>query len=176
MKSPRLLKTAAIISAVLSVDRSGPPTDELSRTTVQVALRVLAGESPGNIKTPTQHAGRPTYDARELRRWNIDQGRLPPASIVLFREPTFWQRYQAPITFGALLGGIPVVAIVLLVGRIKRPSRPEPRTDCEARLPAGSRGRDGQGVDRGHRWPARGRWPSSRRHATRRVDGPHTSR
>ena len=43
--------------------------DELSRTTAQVALRVLAGESPGSIKTPTQLTGQPTYDARELRRW-----------------------------------------------------------------------------------------------------------
>lgn len=95
-------------------------THELSRTTAQVALRVLAGESPGSIKTPTQRTGQPTYDARELRRWKIDERRLPPASLVLFREPTVWQRYQRPFTFGALLGGIPVVAIVLLVGLVKR--------------------------------------------------------
>jgi signal transduction histidine kinase/ABC-type uncharacterized transport system substrate-binding protein len=94
--------------------------DELSRTTAQVALRVLAGESPGRIKTPTHRTGQPTYDARELRRWNIDERRLPPVSVVLFREPTIWQRYRRPIAFGALLGGIPVVAIVLLVGLINR--------------------------------------------------------
>ncbi len=94
--------------------------DELSRTTAQVALRVLAGESPGSIKTPTQRTGQPTYDARELRRWKIDEGRLPPASVVLFRVPTIWQRYQRPIALGALLGGIPVVAIVMLVGLVKR--------------------------------------------------------
>ena len=94
--------------------------EELSRTTAQVALRVLAGESPGSIKTPTQRTGRPTYDARELVRWKIDEGRLPPGSVVLFREPTTWQRDQHAITFGALLGGIPVVAIVMLVGLIKR--------------------------------------------------------
>jgi signal transduction histidine kinase len=94
--------------------------DELSRTTAQVALRVLAGESPGHIKTPIQRTGQPTYDARELERWNIDEGRLPPASVVLFREPPIWQRDQRPIAFGALLGGTPVVALVLLVGLIKR--------------------------------------------------------
>jgi signal transduction histidine kinase len=95
-------------------------TDDLSRTTAQVALRVLAGESPATIKTPTQRTGQPTYDARELRRWNIDERRLPPASVVLFRAPTGWQRYGRPITFGALFVGIPVVAIVLLVGVIGR--------------------------------------------------------
>ena len=95
-------------------------TDELGRTTAEVALRVLAGESPGRIKTPTQRTGQPTYDARELRRWKIDERRLPAASIVLFREPTVWQRYRRQFTFGALLGGIPVLAIVLFVGIVKR--------------------------------------------------------
>ena len=95
-------------------------TDDLSRTTAQVALRVLAGESPATIKTPIQRIGQPTYDARELRRWKIDERRLPPASVVLFRTPTSWQRYGRPITLGALFVGIPVAAIVLLVSVIGR--------------------------------------------------------
>lgn len=60
---------------------------ELSRTTAKVALRILAGESPGSIKTPIQRAGPPTFDWRELRRWNIPENRLPQGSVVLFREP-----------------------------------------------------------------------------------------
>jgi len=95
-------------------------TAELSHTTAQVALRILAGESPGSIKTPVQRTGRPTYDARELRRWNIDNRRLPSASVVLFREPPFWQRNRGPIAFGVLLGGIPVAAIALVVGVMKQ--------------------------------------------------------
>jgi signal transduction histidine kinase len=95
-------------------------TEELSRKTADVALRVLAGESPGRIKTPVQRTGRPTYDARELRRWNIDDDRLPAASVVLFREPTIWERHRGSIALGALLGGIPIVAIILFVGVMKR--------------------------------------------------------
>ena len=94
-------------------------TGELSRKTAQVALRVLAGESPGRIKTPIQRSGQPTYDARELRRWNIDDRLLPPASVVLFREPTMWERNAALIKLGALLAWIPVVAIVLFIGLMK---------------------------------------------------------
>ena len=133
--------------------------DELSRTTAQVALRVLAGESPGSIKTPTQRTGQPTYDARELRRWKIDEGRLPPASVVLFREPTIWQRDRRAITFGALLGGIPVVAIVLLVGLIKRrraQSRGPVAKDvltpgpADATVRVWTAGADGQRVEAGH--------------------------
>lgn len=95
-------------------------TEELSRKTAQVALRVLAGESPGRIKTPIQRAAQPTYDARELRRWNIDDRLLPPASVVLFREPTMWERNAGLIKLGALLAWIPVVAIVLFIGVMKQ--------------------------------------------------------
>ncbi len=95
-------------------------TEELSRKSAQVALRVLAGESPGRIKTPIQRTSQPTYDARELRRWNIDDGMLPPASVVLFREPTMWERNASLIKLGALLAWIPVVAIVLFIGVMKQ--------------------------------------------------------
>ncbi len=133
--------------------------DELSRTTAQVALRVLAGESPGSIKTPTQRPGQPTYDARELRRWKIDEGRLPPATVVMFREPTFWQRYQRPIAYGLPLGGTAVVAIVLLVGLIKQRrarSRGLVAKDvltpgpADATVRVWTSGADGQRVEAGH--------------------------
>ncbi len=95
-------------------------TDQLSRTTAQVALRVLAGESPGRIQTPVQRTGQPTYDARELQRWNIDESRLPPASVVLFRQPTAWERNRRPVLLGAVVGGVPIAALVLAVGAIKQ--------------------------------------------------------
>jgi signal transduction histidine kinase len=133
--------------------------DELSRTTAQVALRALAGESPGSIKTLTQRPGQPTYDARELRRWKIDEGRLPPASVVLFRAPTFWQRDRRAIAVGALLGGIPVVALVLLVGLVKQrrardrgPAAHGPLTPgpADATVRVWTADADGQRVEAGH--------------------------
>jgi len=134
-------------------------TDELSRTTAQVALRVLAGESPGSIKTPVQRTGQLTYDARELRRWKIDEGRLPPTSLVLFREPTTWERNRRPIALGALLGGIPVVAFVLFVGLMKKRHAQSHRPVAEVVLAPDSADApvrmwtadaDGQRVEAGH--------------------------
>ena len=133
--------------------------DQLSRTTAQIAVRVLAGDSPGGIKTPTQRTGQPTYDARELRRWKIGESRLPPASVVLFREPGIWQRNQRPITLGALLGVIPVIAIVLLVGRIKQRRAHNRRPlakdllapgPADATVTVWTAGADGRRVEAGH--------------------------
>jgi signal transduction histidine kinase len=145
-------------------------TDDLSQTTAQVVLRVLAGESPATIKTPTQRTGQPTYDARELRRWNIDEGRLQAGSVVLFRSPTTWQRYRRPVRFGALLG-IPAVTILLLVsliGRQRARSRGSVAPDVLMRGPADATvrvwtaGPDGRRIEAGHAagvtpadvWPA----------------------
>jgi signal transduction histidine kinase len=59
-----------------------------------VAVRILAGETPGNIKTPTVGPTTPTYDWRELRRWGISEAALPPGSTVQFRQPAVWEIYR----------------------------------------------------------------------------------
>ncbi len=59
-----------------------------------VALRILKGEKPSTIKTADVVFGSPMFDWRELRHWNISERRLPPDSIVQFREPGVWQQYR----------------------------------------------------------------------------------
>ena len=69
-------------------------TQLLGRHAAAVALRILAGETPGNIKSPNLVFGAPIYDWRELQRWDISETRLPPGSIVQYREPTVWEQYR----------------------------------------------------------------------------------
>jgi signal transduction histidine kinase len=80
-------------------------TQELGRRTAEAAIRILNGERPGNIKTSPVGLGAPVYDWRELQRWNISEARLPPGSVVRFREPSAWERYRWQLTgvFIALL-------------------------------------------------------------------------
>ena len=87
-----------------------------------VAIRMLNGEVPAKIKTSPQLPGRPVYDWRELSRWNIGADRLPPESIVLFRDPGVWERYKSYIAIG---GGIVAVQSLLIVALLaKRPIAP----------------------------------------------------
>jgi signal transduction histidine kinase len=69
-------------------------TEELGRKAADAALRILSGEPAGNIRMPPVRLGVPTYDWRELRRWDISETRLPPGSIVQFRQPTMWEQYR----------------------------------------------------------------------------------
>jgi len=76
-----------------------------SQRAMAVAMRILGGERPGDIKMPPSDFSPPKYDWRELQRWNISESRLPNGSEILFRESTAWQRYswQIALIIGVLL-------------------------------------------------------------------------
>jgi hypothetical protein len=61
-------------------------TEELGRRMAAIAVRILSGEMPENIRSPPLMPGAAMYDWRELTHWKISEARLPPGSIVRFRE------------------------------------------------------------------------------------------
>ncbi len=67
---------------------------EQSQETAGVATRILQGEAPATMRTPPTGPGRPVYDWRELKRWGINENRLPSGSVVQFRQPTIWRQYR----------------------------------------------------------------------------------
>src|SRR5215510_197097 len=69
-----------------------------SRQTAAVAVRILGGEKPSNIKMPSIDFSTPKFDWREMQRWGISEKRLPLGSEVVFREPTAWEHYRWQIT------------------------------------------------------------------------------
>jgi signal transduction histidine kinase len=93
----------------------------LSRNTAQVGLRLLRGEAPAGIRVPPQIPGRPQFDWRELRRWDISEASLPAGSRVHFRQATAWERYRLPIVGGISVFVLQVALILaLLLNRAKR--------------------------------------------------------
>jgi signal transduction histidine kinase len=89
-------------------------SEEVGRRMAQAAVRILSGESPGDIKMQPVALGVPQYDWRELQHWNISEDRLPAGSLVRFRESTVWQQYRWQIALmcavfllqGALISGL----------------------------------------------------------------------
>ena len=59
-------------------------TRDIAQKSAEVAVRILNGETPGNIKTPPLGLGTPVYDWRELQRWHISESVLPPGSSSSF--------------------------------------------------------------------------------------------
>jgi signal transduction histidine kinase len=65
-----------------------------SRQAAAVAVRILGGEKPTEIRTPPVQFASPVFDWREMQRWGISESRLPPGSEIRFRDPTVWEQYR----------------------------------------------------------------------------------
>jgi signal transduction histidine kinase/ABC-type uncharacterized transport system substrate-binding protein len=93
----------------------------VGRQAARVAVRILGGETAGDIKTPPIEFGTPKFDWRELKHWNISESRLPVGSEVHFREPGLWEQYRPQVT--AVVAALLLQAVViswLLVERRRR--------------------------------------------------------
>ncbi len=62
-----------------------------------LAARVLNGEKPGDIPLIVESSGHDLVDWHQLKRWGISEQRLPPGTVVLFKEPSLWEEYRAYI-------------------------------------------------------------------------------
>jgi PAS domain S-box-containing protein len=86
------------------------------KTAAGLALRVMAGESPGDIPFASQGTYAYVYDWRELKRWGIPEKDLPPGSTVLYKEFSLWESHRwyiiAILTF-CLLETFLIIGLVI---------------------------------------------------------------
>src|SRR6476660_4611012 len=80
----------------------------------EMGLRILAGESPQNIPLQTI-SNVAMFDWRQLRRWGIDEAKLPPGSIVRYEEYSVWELYKWRIIGAIALFVLEALGIVWLL-------------------------------------------------------------
>ena len=101
----------------------GSRRDQLAQTKAiaTLALRVLRGEQAENIPVSSPNTDVDLVDWRQLRRWGLDESRLPIAARVMFREPSVWDQYRRYI-IGAVILMLAQTALIagLFVQRAKR--------------------------------------------------------
>jgi signal transduction histidine kinase len=78
-------------------------SEEEGRKAANLAVRILQGERPADLGIASIPLGKPQFDARELRRWEIKAADLPAGSVIRFREPSAWERYRWQIASVGLL-------------------------------------------------------------------------
>ncbi len=86
------------------------PTD-IGRDVAAVAIRILGGEGPSEIRTPVVQFAHPIFDWRQMQRWGISEKNLPPGSKILFRDPTAWEQYRAYVL--AVTAAILIQAVLI---------------------------------------------------------------
>jgi signal transduction histidine kinase len=70
---------------------------DYSRQTANIAVRLLLGEAPSDLRMPPIGLSTPKFDWREMQRWGIPESRLPSGSAIHFRDPTAWEQYRLQI-------------------------------------------------------------------------------
>jgi signal transduction histidine kinase len=103
----------------------------------RLALRVLRGERADSIPTSWRDLNVNQVDWRQLRRWGIDLGRVPPGTVVMFQEPSVWDRYKVYIVAAAAVLVAQTTLIAgLLVQRTRRRQAEERMRGSQAELRA----------------------------------------
>ena len=94
----------------------------------ELGLRSLRGEALGPADIVTANTNTYTFDWRMLQRWGLKESRLPPGSVIRFREPSAWERYRWPI-----IGTLAVVLLesLLIAGLMVQRARRK-RAEAEA--------------------------------------------
>ena len=84
----------------------------------EIGIQMLRGERPAPDQTGTNTY---RFDARQLRRFNLDRRNLPPGSTLLFDQPSAWQLYRGYIVGAVILLALQSWLIVgLLASRTQR--------------------------------------------------------
>jgi len=83
----------------------GSLKDQVAQTEAvgQLAVRVLRAQTADNIPPVTSDLNVMQVDSRQLRRWGISESRVPPGTVIRFREPTMWDRYASFIIVAAIV-------------------------------------------------------------------------
>lgn len=110
----------------------------------QRALRVLRGEPADTIPVAVLHLNANQVDWRQLRRWGLDEARVPPGTLVRFRNPTVWDRYKGYVlgAVALLLAQSVLITGLLIQRRRRRQAEAELRASQGELLRSAERNRD----------------------------------
>jgi signal transduction histidine kinase len=89
----------------------------------QMGLRILRGEAPAALPVVSRDANAAIFDGRQLKRWHIDENRLPAGSQIRYRQLSLWEEHSnAIITAGIIISlqGFLIVALWLNRARLHR--------------------------------------------------------
>ena len=94
------------------------------RVAAEMAVRVLNGERPEDIPVVTSNHAY-MFEWQALKRWGINEKDLPPGSIVLHRQPSFWELYKQYVFAAIFLTLVQSAAILGLLWQRTRRRRTE---------------------------------------------------
>jgi signal transduction histidine kinase len=84
----------------------------VAENTAKLGLRILRGEKAGEIPLQQINPYVSEVDWRQLKRWGIDERRVPLGTVVNFKEQSLWQLYRWRIL---AIGSVLLLQTLLIV-------------------------------------------------------------
>ncbi|MEO8134605.1 MAG: ATP-binding protein [Betaproteobacteria bacterium] len=99
-----------------------PSFEDAGRVAGKIVSDVLSGSPPASLRVPELVPAAMRVDWRQVRRWGIDESRIPEDTVVYFREPTFWEAYRnvAILTTAIILLQAALIVALLIERRRRR--------------------------------------------------------
>ena len=99
-----------------------PSFEDAGRQAGKIIGEILSGSSPASLHLPEIAPAALRVDWRQVRRWGIDESKIPPDTVVYFREPTFWEAYRkvAIVTAAIILLQAALIFALLIERRRRR--------------------------------------------------------
>jgi len=90
----------------------------------EIIQKIFKGESLKNLSL-MENANQAMFDWRQLKRWSIDEDRLPADSIVRYHEPTIWEDHKWQIVGVIVIMLTQAFALLGLLAQYRKRNRAE---------------------------------------------------
>jgi signal transduction histidine kinase len=95
-----------------------PTYESMGRQAGAIVTALIAGSAPSRLALPKVMATDLHLDWRQVKRWGIDESKIPKDAIVHFRDPSLWDAYRKEtIAAGCALFLLAALLIRLLIER-----------------------------------------------------------
>jgi PAS domain S-box-containing protein len=95
------------------------------RNAARLGARLLKGEGPGALENAEVGTNSDVFDWHQIKRWGIDESRLPGGSTVRNREPSLWEGYKWHVAAAAAFCLVQAALIAGLVAQLAKRRRGE---------------------------------------------------
>jgi PAS domain-containing protein len=99
--------------------------DSVGVAAADLALEILAGKDPTTIAPRTNPGQAHRVDFRAMQRWNLRESNLPPNAIVLFKEPSIWDKQRNFVLSVFLIVALQTAFAAALIFQMYRRRRAE---------------------------------------------------
>jgi len=82
--------------------------------------RILAGDNPQAAAEGLEMPVSTIVDWREMKRWGLDETRLPPDTDIRFKQPTLWEAYRTQAIIFTAVGVAQLMLIAALAVALQR--------------------------------------------------------